>query len=270
MIIVFDIGGSKMRFARSDTLSDLGDPIIVDTPSMYEEAIAEAAQVILTLAKGEPIAAVVGGVAGTLDERHGTLHASPNMRAWIGKSLVSDLKRLTGAAQVVIKNDADLAALGEATVGAGKGYEHVAYMTISTGVGGGFVSKGELLNGRYGVEPGHQIINDKTGETLEQVIGGRHLELQYHKKPRELEPAMYEMLTKRLAIGVHNMIQLWSPDVVVLGGAQMRDISIDLLTKEVARLNVMFPYVPDILVAELGDLNGLYGAVSYAQKHVRV
>lgn len=269
MIIVFDIGGSKMRFARSDTLRDISDPIIVETPSSYEEAIAEASQVIVTLAKGEPITAVVGGVAGTLDARHGTLHASPNMRAWIGKSLVSDLKRLTGATQIVIKNDADLAALGEATVGAGKGYEHVAYLTISTGVGGGFVSKGELLEGRYGIEPGHQIINDETGETLEQVIGGRHLAIRYQKQPRDLEPAMYDMLAKRLAVGVHNVIQLWSPDVVILGGSQMRDISLEIIAKEVARLNVMFPYVPDILLAELGDLNGLYGAVAYAQKHLR-
>lgn len=268
MIIVFDIGGSKMRFARSDTLKDLGDPIIVDTPSSYEEAITEASQIILTLAKGEAIAAVVGGVAGTLDARHGTLHASPNMRAWIGKSIINDIKRLTGTAQVIIKNDADLAALGEATIGAGKGYEHVAYLTISTGVGGGFVSNGVLFEGRYGVEPGHQVINDETGETLEQVIGGRHLEVRYQKKPRDLEPAMYDMLAKRLAIGVHNVIQLWSPDVVVLGGAQMRDISIDVIAKEVARLNVMFPYTPDIVPSELGDSNGLYGAIAYAQKHM--
>jgi predicted NBD/HSP70 family sugar kinase len=266
MILVFDIGGSQMRFARSDTQDVLGEPVIVPTPAIYEEAIGEAVQIIATLAKGEPITKIVGGIAGTLDPRTHTLHASPNMRAWIGKHIQKDLERLTGAATVIIKNDADMAGLGEALFGAGRGYAHVAYMTISTGVGGSYVVNGKVLETRYGAEPGHQIINDQTGETLEEVIGGRNLEKKYDKKPKELGEDMYAALTKRLAVGVHNVIQLWSPDVVVLGGSQMRDISVEQVHAEVTKLNVMFPYVPDVVAAELGSSNGLFGALAFAKQ----
>jgi len=266
MVILFDIGGSRMRFARSDTLQTFTEPIIVDTPPTYEDAIVEAAQIIGNLAKGESITAIVGGIAGAIDVQKGTLHASPNMRAWIGKTIIKDLERLTGAKRVVLKNDADLAALGEAVAGAGKGYQYVAYLTISTGVGGAFVANQTLLETRYGTEPGHQIINEQTGETLEEVVGGRQLEKKYGKKPKDLGKAVYDELAKRLAVGVHNIIQLWSPDVVVLGGSQMRDISISTIHQEVTRRNVMFPYVPDITVSTLGSINGIHGALAYAQK----
>jgi predicted NBD/HSP70 family sugar kinase len=266
MILVFDIGGSQMRFARSDEQDVLGEPVVVPTPAVYEEAIGEAAQIMATLAKSDPVTTIVGGIAGTLDTRTKTLHASPNMRAWIGKRIQKDLERLTGATNIVIKNDADMAALGEALFGAGRGYAHVAYMTVSTGVGGAYVINGRVLETRYGTEPGHQIINDQTGETLEEIIGGRNLEKKYNKKPKELGADMYAGLTRRLAVGVHNVIHLWSPDVVVLGGSQMRDISVEQVHKEVVARNVMFPYVPDVVMAELGSSNGLFGALAYAKQ----
>lgn len=266
MILVFDIGGSQMRFARSDTADVLSEPVIVPTPPVYEEAIGEAVQIMQTLAQGASIEMVVGGIAGTIDARTKTLHASPNMRAWVGKHIQKDLERLLGTTNVHILNDADIAALGEAHFGAGRGYAYVAYLTISTGVGGAYVCNGAVMQTRYGTEPGHQIINEVTGETLEDAIGGRQLEKKYGKKPKELGPDMYAMLTKRLAVGVHNIIQCWSPDVVVLGGSQMRDISVSALQKEITSLNVMFPVVPDIVEAELGSSNGLFGALYVAQQ----
>ncbi|MEY2640815.1 MAG: hypothetical protein RL150_208 [Candidatus Parcubacteria bacterium] len=266
MVLLFDIGGTNMRFARADTLASFGDPVLVPTPGTYEDAIAEAGTILLTLAGNEPISSIVGGIAGTLDVRSGTLHASPNMRAWIGKPIVADIRRLTGADTIVLKNDADMAALGEAIHGAGRAYEHVAYLTISTGVGGGLVQQKQLFEGRYSVEPGHQFLNTETRQTLEQLLGGAHLRARYHKEPKLLGPDVYRELAAALAGGIHNLIQCWAPDVIVLGGSQTKDIPLDVVRQTVASMNVMFPYVPDIVPAELGSTNGLFGALAYARQ----
>jgi predicted NBD/HSP70 family sugar kinase len=188
------------------------------------------------------------------------------MRAWIGKPIIADLKRLTGAHDIVLKNDADMAALGEAVHGAGKAYEHVAYLTISTGVGGGLVQRKRLFEGRYSVEPGHQFVDAKTRQTLEQSLGGTHLRARYGKAPKELGAEVYQELAVVLAGGIHNLIQSWVPDVVVLGGSQTKDIPLDVVRETVASMNVMFPYVPDIVPAELGSINGLFGALAYARQ----
>lgn len=268
MVILFDIGGSKMRFARTDNLRSFDEPVIVDNEGGYEEALATAAQQISILADDEPIKALVGGIAGTIDPRKGRVFASPNMPQWVGKDVAEDLRRLTGVDQVIIKNDADLAGLGEAKFGAGRGYEYVAYLTISTGVGGTLIADGMIVPSRYGFEPGHQFINDEKGETLELVAGGRHLEERYHKHPKELGEQIYNEVTQRLAVGVHNVAQLWSPDVIVMGGSQMRDISTEVIHRELQKMNIMFPHVPDVVQSELGSLNGVYGALAYAQLHV--
>jgi len=269
MVILFDIGGSKMRFARTDNLRTFDEPVIVDHEGGYEEAIATAAEEISKLANGEKIDAIVGGVAGVLDHQKGHIYASPNMPAWVGKNVAEDLRRLTGIQQVIIKNDADLAGLGEATAGAGKGYQYVAYLTVSTGVGGTLIADGMIVPSRYGFEPGHQLINDEKGETLEGIAGGNNLEKKYNKPPKELGETIYNEVTQRLAAGVHNVAQLWSPDVIVMGGSQMRDISTDAIHRELQKTNVMFPHVPDVVQSELGSLNGVYGALAYAQTHVR-
>lgn len=264
MILLFDIGGTTMRFARADTTAQFGEPLLLPTPATYEEALAEMASAFETLSRGAPIERIVGGIAGTVHDTTGTLHASPNMRTWIGKPIIADITRLTGCASVVLKNDADMAALGEAVYGAGAAYAYVAYLTISTGIGGGLVHNKHLFEGRYSVEPGHQIMQHETLQTLEQLLGGRHLAMRYGKEPKALGPDVYRMIAEQLAVGIHNCIQLWAPDVVVLGGSQTRDIPLDVVRTNVAAHNVMFPYVPDIVPATLGSVNGLYGALAYA------
>ena len=73
--------------------------------------------------------------------------------------VVDELKKYFDV-PIKINNDANCAALGEQVFGAGKGYNDVVFVTLGTGVGGGFIINGKLFEGREcaGAEPGHMVI----------------------------------------------------------------------------------------------------------------
>jgi glucokinase len=85
--------------------------------------------------------------------------ATPNIAGWNGVDLDSDLTKLIGL-PVVIENDANAAAWGEARFGAGRGKEHLLMLTVGTGIGGGIVVNGDLYRGAFGVaaEIGHMRV----------------------------------------------------------------------------------------------------------------
>ncbi|MCB9805774.1 ROK family protein [Candidatus Nomurabacteria bacterium] len=265
MYILFDIGGTKMRFARSADLRSFSKTIIKPTPNTYAPTIVEIKLILDELREGNKITAMVGGIAGVLSEDDNTLFASPNLAEFVKKPIVKDLERISGA-KVKLFNDAELAGLGEATFGAGYDYDIVAYLTISTGIGGALIINKQIAKNKFGFEPGHQILNYKTGDTFEDLLGGNSLQEKYNLHPKQLPKDLYNGELANIAtVGVHNVIQMWSPDVVVMGGSQMNDLSVDLIKENLDILNRMFPDTPDITLAKLGSENGLYGAMSIAK-----
>jgi glucokinase len=103
----------------------------------------------------DQVAGVGAGIAGFLDIEEGNVRLAPNLN-WrnvaVKKVLEEDLE-----VPVKIDNDANVAALGEAWSGAGKGVEHVVCFTLGTGVGGGIIVNGRLVQGHRGMagELGH-------------------------------------------------------------------------------------------------------------------
>src|SRR5439155_22381253 len=80
-------------------------------------------------------------------------------RGWGQVRRDQELERATGL-PTLLDNDANLAALGEARCGAGRGVRNLVYVTVSTGVGSGVISNGAILDGEYGLagEVGHTVI----------------------------------------------------------------------------------------------------------------
>jgi hypothetical protein len=70
-----------------------------------------------------------------------------------------------------------------------------------------------------------------------------------------------------LARGLYNTLLHWSPQVVVYGGAMMRDIPLTAIVHELAALPPVYPEWPPLVAAELGDEGGLYGALALLQAH---
>jgi len=257
-----------MRLAVSSDGQTITDSKIVPTPKDFETGIQTLKQLASELAGEEEIKGVAGGVAGPLDQNKTQLIKSPHISGWIQKPLKGELEKAFNV-PIFLENDADLAALGEAAVGAGVGQNIVAYLTISTGVGGGRVVNGQIDHNALGFEPGHQIIVIDGNECncggkghLEAYIGGSYLEKIYGKKAEDLaDPEIWDQVARYLAVGLQNTIVHWSPDIVILGGSVSQSIPLDKVKESLSQLLTIFPAAPEIVKASLGDQAGLLGAL---------
>lgn len=278
MYILFDIGGTKMRLAVSKTGSRLEANVkTIATPQNFQTAIAEFKKIALELSGNTAIKAVAGGVAGPLDRKLTQIANAPNLPHWNNKPLKKELERALGA-PVYLENDAALAGLGEAVMGAGKKNKIVAYLTISTGVGGTRIVDKKIDRNALGFEPGHQIIDPTNALCpdcrqpgyLENLVSGASLEHRFQKKPVEIaDPQVWEQLAEWLAYGINNTIVHWSPEIVVLGGPMIWGqpaINITRLCHYLKNICAIFPELPRIVSAELKDKAGLHGALILAKR----
>jgi hypothetical protein len=170
--ILFDIGGTKMRVAYSANGESFEEPKVVPTPKNYEEGKQAFLNLIEECRAERPVDFVVGGMS----------------RSVVGlpfEQFKSDLIQIFGE-KFLVENDAAMVGLGEAVFGAGKGQEIVAYITVSTGVGGARVVAGRLDERAVGFEPGKQIIDLAHNQTLEDLVSGRALETKFGRRPKEI------------------------------------------------------------------------------------
>jgi len=165
-IIGIDIGGTKIATGvvrGTRVLERVLLPTPADRPK--EEVLHQVfASVDLVLERtGYHIEEIegIGVVApGPLDPRMGTLLYSPNIPA-LRDIPIARLMRERYGRPVLVENDANAAGLAEALFGAGTGYAHVFYVTVSTGIGTGVILGGKIYGGRTGmaVEAGHVTID---------------------------------------------------------------------------------------------------------------
>lgn len=279
MYLLFDIGATKMRFAISRDGKRFLDPKIVPTPKTFEEGVSLFRETAEELSKGEKIIQAAGGIAGPLNKERTRLVASPNLPAWIARPLKRELE-VAARSPVFIENDTDMVGLGEVYHGAGRAHDIVAYITVSTGVGGSRFIEGRIDKSAFGFEPGHQII-DASGSlypaarndganTLEDLVSGKAFEKRYHKKPFEIiDLDIWEQAARWLAYGLNNTIVHWSPDIIVLGGSMMTGapgIQIDRVEFHLHTIVKIFPVLPKLEKSQLGDEGGLWGALVYLEK----
>ncbi len=264
MKVVFDIGGTKTRVAISPDGVSLGESLTIPTDQNYEVAMRNIEKIIKKLTGKNKISLAGGGIAGVLDKSKSGLLRSPNLSNWEGKPLIKNLQEITGAS-VYINNDVAMGGLGEATMGAGRRSQIVAYLSVGTGIGGVKVVDGKICPNVWGFEPGHQIIdvNGKVGY-WEEFAGGKAMEKIFGKKPEDItDTAVWDQETRLLAVGIHNVILLWSPEILILGGGVMKKINIRKLSEYVALEMEMFPKLPEIVPGQLEEKSGLYGALAY-------
>lgn len=268
MILLFDVGGTKMRVAVSRDGVALGEPTIIPTPVSFADGMAALRRIADELFGDGRITAVSGALAGSFDRARTALLNGENIRDWVGKPVRQELERMFGV-PVVLENDAAAACLGEAVYGAGKGNEIVAYLTVSTGVGGSRVVNGTIDASAMGFEPGDQIVDAGKsfipGWPVHRLadISGKGLENFLQKNPAEIgDPRVWERVADVLAIGVNNTIVYWSPDIIVIGGSVMASIPLDYLEERVREIRRGFPQSPPLARAALGDSAGLWGALA--------
>jgi predicted NBD/HSP70 family sugar kinase len=273
MYILFDIGGTKTRIASTDDLQQIKDVRKFDTPAEYQIGMQTIREAARELIGNEQPVAFAGGIRGPLNHEKTGITSDKKLHDWIGRNIVKDIGEAYGV-PVYLENDTAIVGLGEVHFGAGKGYEIVAYHTVSTGVGGARFVQGALDRTSMGFEPGHQVLDiDRTilGQsvppTLENLVSGNALEKRRGVKPYEIPQGdhVWDQLAGYLAHGLKNTIVYWSPDVIVLGGSMIignpRIFLKDIVRHTESVLDGLVP-CPPIVDAALKDEGGLYGAMA--------
>ncbi len=286
-----DLGGTKIEGAILDSAA-LDRPLCrvrvpTESEQGYEHIRRQIGRLVKTLASesGLPLPTKIGmGTPGVIDPHTGTLKNS-NTQCLNGTRLRDDLEAELGLA-VVTGNDANCFALAEATLGCAKGFPTVFGVILGTGVGGGIVVDGRVLNGCHGIagewgqlilDPHGPVSNYGTRGTVEAFICGPGLEKFYAEqsgRKRKLKEivaqvgsdehakATIERLTSRFAQAISNIIDVLDPHAIVLGGGVG---NIDALytpeTRQKITEAIFNPrFEAALLKPTLGDSAGVFGA----------
>ena len=163
LILALDFGGTKLSasllergsrgwLAKGRSFSEAGATAENDLSNM--SALAQK------LLAGRSPAAVGVSFGGPVDAREGRVRLSDHVAGWEDIALKERLEALYKA-PVAVDNDANAAALGEAAYGAGQGCDSLLYVTVSTGVGGGWLLNGRLWRGADSMagEIGHTVVD---------------------------------------------------------------------------------------------------------------
>jgi len=160
LTIGIDVGGTKVLGGVVDEAGKVLTTARKDTPRQGGSALTQTiADVARELLEQHSVASVGVSAAGFVSSDRKTMLATPNIADWNGVDLDNQLTKLIGL-PVVIENDANAAAWGEAKFGAGKNQDHMMMLTVGTGIGGGIVVNGALYRGAFGIaaEFGHMRV----------------------------------------------------------------------------------------------------------------
>jgi glucokinase len=160
LTIGIDVGGTKVLGGVVDEAGKVLTTARKDTPRQGGSALTQTiADVAKELLQQHSVTSVGVSAAGFVSSDRKTMLATPNIADWNGVDLDNQLTKLIGL-PVVIENDANAAAWGEAKFGAGKNQDHMMMLTVGTGIGGGIVVNGALYRGAFGIaaEFGHMRV----------------------------------------------------------------------------------------------------------------
>lgn len=267
-----DIGGQSTRVG---TFDERGRLQVISFPTEKDfrtecELIAAAARQLCP----KEIKRLAVGSPGPLDWRKRYLYDTPNL-PWKDVSFAR-LEKLVEC-EVLLDNDANVAGLGEATLGAGRGKRFIAGFTLGTGIGHFQVKDGRIYHGALDVEAGHQILDPEGPKCgcgqrgcLEAFASAVAIQKRYGVPPHELnDPKAWKEIAFRLAQGLVNAAVFVCPDALILTGGMLARG--DMLFKPLFRFyNQMIKIYPEkhrppILLAKLGDKAGVVGAIVLAK-----
>ncbi len=274
-ILACDLGGTHLRVSVTDTDGLVHEKRVVPTPPDNPDALTREMRSLLNDHEREIEGGVVG-VPGSIDYVNRKVLYLPNLPKW-GTYVTA--KRLSDelGIEVLLGNDADLAALGEHRFGAGVGSTDMVYVTASTGVGAGVIIGGKLLHGNLSLaEVGHTIIDRQTNGTVEYLGSGTALgrisgedgsEVTQQAQAGDKQALTHvAQVADALAIGTLNLTHIFSPEVIVIGGglSQAGDLILDPIRQMLVEQGKNFPAsLAKVALTSGGDDVGLKGAAAY-------
>lgn len=301
-VVGVDLGGMSCRIA----LTDLQGEILYSEAVPVHQTGAEPLDVLTAgIARAldrsrdlpSPVKSLGVGVPGVVTQPGGVVSRAPNV-GWEGVPVGHLLQERFGI-PVLVENDVNLAALGEAWRGSAHGMTDFAAISIGTGIGAGIVVGGDLLRGRHNaagevgyVVPGERYLTQPHGQDgcFEALAAGpgiaRHAAevLRRDSRPSTLRDlpnistadvfahykagdwaarAVVDDLTDHIALLVINMAAMVDPELVILGGSVGLALD-DLVPAILDRIEGHLPVTPAVTTSTLGGQATLLGAVSAA------
>lgn len=158
-VLGIDVGGTKFLATCIDESGEIRDEWTVGSPATGEELLHAVVDAAGHLCGGQ-IRAVGVGIPGLVDS-NGMVRAAPNLHGITGTPLVAELAARFPSSQCWVGNDATAACWAEHATGAATGSGEVLLVTLGTGIGGGIVSGGRLVEGvhRFAGEIGHMVVD---------------------------------------------------------------------------------------------------------------
>ena len=306
-LVGVDLGGTNIRAAMVTGAYTHATPAHAPTPGEAgPAAVVDAiARCVAEAAGGASVDGVAVGIPGPLDPRRGIVYAAPHLAGWDNFDAASALSERIGC-PVAINNDANLAGYAEWVAGAGRGTTDFVFITASTGVGGALILDGALYAGRSGTagEIGHMPLSPDSppcGEghpgCLEGMASGTGIARAAQRAVAAGEATslselasetidakavqdaahagdavavrIFEAAGRSLGRAVGGLINLFSPEVVAIGGGLINagDLLFGPLRTAVGEMAFAVPAEHcRIVQAELGTDAGLVGAVAWAAR----
>jgi glucokinase len=279
-VLAIDIGGTKLAVGLVTERGTLQHRREAATPNTSDsEVLFETLARVIAECDASPATAVGVGCGGPMDR--GGEHVSPlNIPAWRDFPLRSRLASLTGL-PVWVDNDAKALALGEGWTGAARGQRDYVALVVSTGVGGGIVLDGRLLDGADGnaghighmiVEPdGHECACGARG-CLEAEASGTAIARQTGRPPSEAPPEVVVRTGTLVGRAVASVANLLDLDLAVVAGSVALGFGAPFFAAAQAeadvRCRIEFARGTRIIPAGLGADGPLIGAAAVARRSV--
>jgi len=297
MVGAVDIGGTKTAVGIVDpegkVVSRFESATQADGP--YESALDRMVAMLraAVASAGAKLRGIGIGSTGPVNPFTGEIGDVNFFPHWRGQNPVKDLEKKFGVS-VAMENDADAAALGEAGWGSGKNKSRLIYVTVGTGIGAGIILDGHVYRGVDQSHPeiGHHVI-DASGPLCscgfrgcwESLAAGPAMVSWLESNTPLNYPHRAELTAKRifelardgddwaqravereahyLGLGLANLVTMFVPDVIVLGGSVMKSASLflDDIRKVIAASCRFVPYAKtELVLASLGEDTNLIGA----------
>lgn len=292
--IGIDLGGTNLRVALVSRDGDILKKIKAPSLEKVDESLIAA----ITELFSDQVEGIGLGVAGLINRRSGSVMVSPNLPSVEGIGLVTALRDIFKV-PVFMENDANVAALGEKWVGAGRDFRNFALITLGTGIGGGIIHNSTLFDvsaevghmsiiangvkctcGNYGCLESYASARAILGYAITALEHGAESALRdfhqgniykltaedIYKTALEGDNLSRDVLKEAgryLGVGISNLINVFSPEAIILSGGLIGawNIYIQEAIKEASRrtFKQLFETVK-IIPSSLGDNAGIVGS----------
>ena len=277
-----DIGGTKFMVASADQDGNLLARVFESTPDDLEDGLALLDSMIGQVAGREKILGMGAAIGGPLDWQSGVV--SPlHQPQWRKVPLKARMEKRYKC-PFWVDVDTNIAALGEYYEG-GVRADRMLYMTISTGIGGGFLMDGKIYRGAGGAHPevGHHSIpyhcmnmdglwcECGAPDCLEALVSGSGIRRIYGKPAEELNAEEWSEVGYNLGQGLRNIAAIYAPSVIILGGGVAVGGGDKLLlpARKVIERNLHLVPAPTVQLSKLGYDTALLGALAVARRGIQ-